>query len=293
MKIFISWSGKLSEEVAIILKDWMPNVIQSIKPYVSSEDIEKGTRWSKEISKELEVTNYGILCVTKENVTRPWINFEAGALSKSVSESKVCPFLIDLKTSELTRSPLSQFQSTSYDREDILKLMSSINNSCGEKRISDTYLEKSFDMWWSLLENKLDCALNKHPENVASTEIEEEIKIITSLAMSSDGRRFICVEAQNHGDKSVFLKVPSFTIKSSTDHLPIIIDSRFHESVPTGELKSGDSREIFIDLNEVENIDLLENVFFTDKICRKFKSSPEKFSNIVKSWRESENLRKH
>jgi len=53
VKIFISWSGSLSRRVAEILRDWLPNVLQAVEPYVSSEDIDKGARWSVDISNEL------------------------------------------------------------------------------------------------------------------------------------------------------------------------------------------------------------------------------------------------
>lgn len=42
MKVFISWSGSKSQEVAKILKQWIPCVIQSVEPYFSSADIDKG-----------------------------------------------------------------------------------------------------------------------------------------------------------------------------------------------------------------------------------------------------------
>jgi hypothetical protein len=81
MKIFLSWSGHKSHEIALVFRDWFPSIIQSIDPYVSSEDIDKGARWSTDIAKELENSTFGILCVTKDNINAPWLTFEAGALS--------------------------------------------------------------------------------------------------------------------------------------------------------------------------------------------------------------------
>jgi hypothetical protein len=54
MKVFISWSGETSKQVADILRQWMPSVLQAVKPYFSPDDVAKGTRWANEISKELE-----------------------------------------------------------------------------------------------------------------------------------------------------------------------------------------------------------------------------------------------
>jgi len=79
MKIFISWSGKLSKHVGLTLRDWLPNVIQAADPYISSKDISKGVRWFSEISTELESSHFGIICVTRTNMESPWLLFEAGA----------------------------------------------------------------------------------------------------------------------------------------------------------------------------------------------------------------------
>jgi hypothetical protein len=45
MKVFISWSGERSNYVARILYEWIPNVIQNVRPWIS-EEIPKGVRWS-------------------------------------------------------------------------------------------------------------------------------------------------------------------------------------------------------------------------------------------------------
>ncbi|MDI4656614.1 TIR domain-containing protein [Xanthobacter autotrophicus] len=128
MKVFISWSGELSHKVAMCLRDWLPNVVQTLIPYVSSEDIDKGTRWSQDIAGELADSFYGILCVTDSNIEAPWLNFEAGALSKSMDSANVSPFLINIKRADL-KGPILQFQSTIFEKEDIRKLVCSLNRT--------------------------------------------------------------------------------------------------------------------------------------------------------------------
>ena len=84
MKVFISWSGNQSKAIASEFKEWIPAVIQAVKPYFSFNDINKGSRWATEISLELEQSKVGLTCLTRENLEALWIMFEAGALSKSI-----------------------------------------------------------------------------------------------------------------------------------------------------------------------------------------------------------------
>ncbi len=155
MKVFLSWSGEKSRKVALVFRDWLPSVIQSLVPYVSSEDIDKGTRWSADIAKELEDSSFGILCVTKENPTAPWLTFEAGALSKTIDKSFVSPFLFDIKRSEVD-GPILQFQSTVFSEKDVLKLVKTLNKACEEGKLKDEPLEKAFGVWWPMLEEELN-----------------------------------------------------------------------------------------------------------------------------------------
>lgn len=155
MKIFISWSGKLSHKIAKELQEWLPLVINQLQPFVSSESIKKGDRWILDIYSELEQSNFGIVCLTKENLLEPWIMFEAGALSKNISQSKVSCVLFDGLKQHDIKSPLSLFQNTEFDKEDFKKLIDSINNSLGDNRINDNLLSKSFEKWYPELEDKI------------------------------------------------------------------------------------------------------------------------------------------
>lgn len=166
MKVFISWSGARSKKVALIFRDWLPSVIQSIEPFVSSEDIEKGSRWNTYIAQELKESTFGIICVTKENLTAPWLNFEAGALSKTIENSYVAPFLFDVKPSELKGSPISQFQATSFNKEDLSRLLETLNVATGNS-LAEQKLSKTFDLWYSDLETSLN---NLHAEPIENSE---------------------------------------------------------------------------------------------------------------------------
>lgn len=155
MKVFISWSGTKSQEVAKVLKQWIPCVIQSVEPYFSSADIDKGARWSTDIAKELQDASFGILCVTKDNLSSSWLNFEAGALSKSIEQSKVCPFLVDLKPSDIQNSPILQFQMASATKDDVFKLFKSINSNLGDSKLHEDVLSTTFDTFWPKIEEAL------------------------------------------------------------------------------------------------------------------------------------------
>lgn len=169
MKVFISWSGEQSLKVAQAFRNWLPIVIQSLEPYVSAEDIDKGTRWSTDIATELEYSTFGILCVTKENLDAPWLSFEAGALSKTMDKSAVCPFLFNIKRSEVS-GPILQFQSTIFSKDDIKKLVISLNKSCGEESIKEDVLNKTFEYSYPSLEDELNGIKNL----ASSTNKEKE-----------------------------------------------------------------------------------------------------------------------
>ncbi len=68
MKLFLSWSGEESRHVANCLKEWLLLLFPTLDIWVSSENINAGDRWSKKLGERLDDTNFGILCITKENL---------------------------------------------------------------------------------------------------------------------------------------------------------------------------------------------------------------------------------
>jgi len=190
-KVFISWSGDLSNKLADAVREWLPGVLQFVKPYFTPSDIEKGTKWSSDISGELEKSDIGIICLTKDNLSKPWILFEAGSLSKNLDSSKVCTLLFDIDSTDL-KGPLTTFQTTRFEKADFKKLVKSINNSGGDNKLEDSVLDQVFDMWWGKLESKINDILSNHKstdesEHRSERDILEEILELSRLG--AKGRR--------------------------------------------------------------------------------------------------------
>src|SRR5688572_5537565 len=109
LHIFVSWSGARSNAMAKVLYKWLSDMFEeSITPWMS-DDTEADQFWNRVISDQLESTRFGIICVTSDNQTAPWLNFEAGACAKLFRDSRAVPFLLDITPTEL-KPPLAQLQ---------------------------------------------------------------------------------------------------------------------------------------------------------------------------------------
>ena len=154
MDVFISWSGERSRAAAEALRGWLPKIINAIKPWLSSADIDKGARWGTDVATRLEVAKAGIICLTPGNLHSDWILFEAGALSKTLQNTYVCPFLIGLEPSDV-KPPLAQFQATKAQKEDVLKLLKTLNGALRENALPESHIDEVFEVWWPKLEAML------------------------------------------------------------------------------------------------------------------------------------------
>lgn len=180
MRVFISWSGPRSQALAQALYEWLPLVLHFVQPWLSQSDIEAGERWATEVAKELEASNFGIICVTRENVASPWILFEAGALTKLMQEGRVIPLLLDIEFREIT-GPLAQFQSKKVEKDGLRDVAVAINRLAKDP-VPDARLTQLLDMAWSSFEQKVSSipkATTPAKPNRPQQEILEEL--VTSI----------------------------------------------------------------------------------------------------------------
>jgi hypothetical protein len=152
--VFVSWSGDQSKQIAEAVSSLIPNIFQDVQTFVSSNDIDAGTNWFGRITDELAVTEFGVLCLTPDNLAKQWIHFEAGALAKRITDkARVVPYLHGVATSDLS-PPLSLFNGVHADKAGTLSLLKSLN-SVRPVRFEQARLQEIFDKWWPDTEAKL------------------------------------------------------------------------------------------------------------------------------------------
>lgn len=165
MDVFLSWSGKRSRQLAECLREWLPNVIHGLEPFLS-EEIEKGERWEGSLRERLQKSTFGILCLTRDNLGSQSILFEAGALSNSLGQ-RVCPFLIGVEVTELTW-PLRSFQHCTPEKRSVQALVLSIGKTVPGYKRRKQLLETAFEKWWPDLELKLQRIITDDASNTSN-----------------------------------------------------------------------------------------------------------------------------
>lgn len=200
-------------------------VMNNVEPFVSSKDIYAGTRWQLEISAQLESTNFGIVCVTKENQRAPWLNFEAGALAKAVDASRVIPLAIDLKPSDI-ELPLGQFQAQSADAAGVTEICRAINGSM-QQALDPNLLVRAVTKWWPDLEADLASAAAKASTPTGSRSrserelLEEVLNTVRDLARNAPSKG-VGVSSVLSSSHPVVAEIRDVLTKSGLDDFKIL-----------------------------------------------------------------------
>jgi TIR domain len=164
---FLSWSGEHSHEIAALLRDWLPNVVPSARPWISSEDIAKGLVWPTELNQSLASCDIGVVVLTPDDLDSPWLLFEAGVLFKARGERPV--FTLCCGVEPPIVGPLGQFQTTRCDAKDMLRLVQDINSAIGgnhDKNRVQGWFEKfwpEFSQKEKIFANRILAATTLHP----------------------------------------------------------------------------------------------------------------------------------
>jgi hypothetical protein len=189
MKVFLSWSGDYSRRVADLLQDWLPQVLNEVEPFISTS-IDAGARWQAEVASQLEEAHFGIVVVTTENQRRPWLNFEAGAIAKAVTTSRLVPIAVDLGPTDI-ELPLGQFQAQRLDKAGVQKLVHTLNAGLSRPRAIEQ-VDKAVKIWWPELEGRMnevkpDSTHAAEPSRSERDLLEEVLESVREIRRTSGG----------------------------------------------------------------------------------------------------------
>lgn len=192
--VFLSWSGNSSRQIAEALSLLIPNVFQDTQTFVSSNDIDAGSNWFGRILSELADTEFGIICLTADNISKPWINFEAGALANRIRDrARAVPYLHGIASSDL-QPPLSLFQGVKADKRGTLSLLQSLNG-VRSKKFEKAKLEEIFEKWWPELEQKLKLVQGPSDSIPAARTEREFLEEILAILRGSQATSQLLSEA--------------------------------------------------------------------------------------------------
>lgn len=190
-KIFISWSGKdtASFRVASKLYEIMPLMFQTAD-YFFSDHITKGKLGIEKIFANLAEAKIGIFCITKNNLLKPWLNFEAGAILSAVQNNNglAIPLLINMNTDDFLSfsSPLTNFQGTVFkDENDLRRMIQDIGDS-----IKSNLSEKQLDNLFAIHKTQFyDCDIDDKPLSNADNS-SPVISVQPDTTMTKECNRF-------------------------------------------------------------------------------------------------------
>ena len=239
MKVFVGWSGERSKALAQALHDWIPLVLHNVEPWVSEADIEAGERWGEVVAKELADSNFGIICVTRENVNSPWVLFEAGALAKTMQGSKVIPLLLDLEIRDIT-GPLAQFQAKKVEKAGVNDIINSINQTANNV-VPEARAHELFEALWLKLETEVktipkEPATEKHarPQHEILEELVVGVRALDSrLREFTEGGPFLSRRRRMRFHPMMFMDMMHMGRRGPGDPVRLLmLASMFREDMP-------------------------------------------------------------
>ena len=220
--VFISWSGETSRKAARALGDWIEQIAPQFKAFISDKDIPKGAAWFENLRDNLENAAYGIICVTPENLREPWVHFEAGALAMMYGKGRVSPFLLGVGPADLSGLPLSVYQATRYEKDDVATLIRELELVASQAPRTDEQIKRAVNVWWPELAENLDGLQEEAKQAAASApkvappSESEIVKRLDAILLEVQAHK-----APNLGSRADALATEIAWQSESPDHLSV------------------------------------------------------------------------
>jgi len=131
-----------------------------------------------------------LVVLTKGNQDSPWLNYESGALAKTLPDdpdTRLNALLIDMEASDVI-TPLKNFQNTAFNKDDFYKAFKQLNDLT-EVPLSESAVSGIYEMWWPKLDEKVQKILTRpkpvdlhKPERDQGDMLKEILSLTRSIA---------------------------------------------------------------------------------------------------------------
>ena len=256
-KIFVSWSGPKSKEIATGMKWLLEEVIfngTGLECFVSDLDIASGSDWMVKIKGELQTCKMGIVCITKENIKAPWIYFETGAMI--AGDIPTTPILINCSLGHLASSPLFGKQAVDfYDQQKFIKMITDINKNMKLLKMEKAQIEVLAKDGYEKIKEKLKDELKQlkdlrifnekyiYPNSVS---VVKKNTVFVSAPMST-------INDEEYSElRNYIFKVKKILIKMGFREVICPILDKDNRTAFDGKIKA--IKDNFLNLKQVESI---------------------------------------
>jgi hypothetical protein len=162
LNLFVSWSGPRARSMAEALSQWLPGVLPTFRPWISSRQ-RRGTDWAAALFEHINAARVTVVCLTSDSIEAPWVLFEAGLLSGR-EEHPLVLYVLDVDDDELVSSPLKPFPTFSATESGTSELIELLNAVSDQPLPAET-VAQCVTRSWPDLERQLSCvpATNVRP----------------------------------------------------------------------------------------------------------------------------------
>lgn len=183
-EVFFSWSGDKSKEIALKFQDLFKRVFEpAVTSFMSSRDIGAGRRSLDVLFSKLEQCNYGISFVDAENAKAPWMQFEAGALSKLIDTSRVMVLILDGNVQSLEDTPLNEFQHKLFNKDDIKSIFAGIIDSYKLEKSKETFMQRFEGEWDNFYRNAQVILEREEVQKKIETDEDDKLDVIMKMLL--------------------------------------------------------------------------------------------------------------
>jgi len=198
MNIVIIAAGEQGKEVALILQEWLPQVIPIAKIVLVGLDLSPSTLEHRLLVKHVDPADAIVFCVTPQAAGLPDTPFFIGLVAGRKLGTPFYPFFVGVDRSAVPQVLSVSFQCVFPEKESVLSMVSDITKRSGEQAVPANILVGVFSAKWPPLEFALN-RIASQASRVADRHPSEKRPLPSRNLSSEAGELLVEAARDPHG----------------------------------------------------------------------------------------------